>query len=77
MLEEARYESDPEVRKQMYADIEDAYFGYEGDFPFIPIFLRIAFTAEHSWLERDLALFGGQQWYTWTIDADAQAAAQD
>ena len=77
MLEEARYESDPEVRKQMYRDIEDAYFGYEGDFPFIPIFLRIAFTAEHSWLERDLALFGGQQWYTWTIDADAQAAAQD
>ncbi len=77
MLEEARYESDPEVRKQMYRDIEDAYFGYEGDFPFIPIFLRIAFTAEHSWLSRDLALFGGQQWYTWTIDADAQAAAQE
>lgn len=77
MLEEARYESDPEVRKQLYRDIEDAYFGYEGDFPFIPIYLRIAFIAEHSWLDRDLALFGGQQWYTWTIDVDAQAAAQD
>jgi oligopeptide transport system substrate-binding protein len=76
MLEEARYESDPEVRKQMYRDIEDAYFGYEGDFPFIPIFLRIAFTAEHSWLDRDIALFGGDQWYTWTIDVDAQAAAR-
>ncbi len=76
LIEEARFESDPEKRKALYAEIEEGFFGYEGEYPFFPIFLRIAYVAEHSWLDRDLALFGGEQVYNWTIDVDAQAAAQ-
>ena len=76
LIEEARFESDPELRKALYAQIEDAFFGYEGEYPFFPIFLRIAYVAEHSWLDRIPALFGGDQWYTWSIDAAAQGAAQ-
>ena len=75
LIEEARFEGDPEVRKELYAEIEEAFFGPEGEYPFFPIFLRIAYTAEHSWLDKTEALFGGQQWYEWAIDADAQAAA--
>jgi len=75
LIEEARFESDPEVRKELYAQIEEGFFGPEGEVPFFPIFLRIAYTAEHSWLDKVDALFGGDQWYEWTIDADAQAAA--
>ncbi|HDD61062.1 MAG: hypothetical protein DRI65_03545 [Chloroflexota bacterium] len=76
MVEEARFEADPEKRKELYAAIENAYFGEEGEFPFFPIYLRIGFTAEHAWVARNIALFGGQQYYEWSIDADVQAAAQ-
>ncbi|MBN1231196.1 MAG: peptide ABC transporter substrate-binding protein [Anaerolineales bacterium] len=75
MIVAAREEGDPAVRAEMYRDIEDAFFGSEGEYPFFPIYLRIAYVAEHSWLDRIPALFGGQQYYTWTIDADAKAAA--
>lgn len=76
LIEEARFEPDPEVRKELYREIENRFFGEEGEFPFFPIWLRIAYTAEHSWLDRVVALFGGQQWYTWNIDWDAKTAAQ-
>ena len=76
MIEEARFEPDPEVRKELYRDIKNAFFGKEGEFPMFPIWLRIAYVAEHSWLDRIPALFGGQMWYTWNIDAAAKAAAR-
>ncbi len=76
-IEEARREQDPEKRKELYAEIEDMFFGYEGEFPFFPIYLRIAYTGQHSWLDNTPALFGGDQWYTWTIDWDAKKAAQE
>jgi oligopeptide transport system substrate-binding protein len=72
LIDAARVESDPQKRIEMYAEIEDAFFGEEGEFPFMPLYLRIAFVAEHSWLERTPALFGGNQWYTWTIDTEAR-----
>jgi oligopeptide transport system substrate-binding protein len=77
LIDEARFESDPEKRSALYAEIEDAFFGEEGEVPFFPVYLRIAFVAEHSWLDRIPSLFGGEQWYTWSIDAAAQAAAQE
>jgi oligopeptide transport system substrate-binding protein len=72
LIDAARVESDPQKRIEMYAEIEDAFFGEEGEFPFMPLYLRIAFVAEHSWLERTPALFGGDQWYTWSIDTEAR-----
>jgi ABC-type transport system substrate-binding protein len=76
MIVAAREETDPAVRTEMYAEIEEAFFGYEGEYPFFPIFLRIAYQAEHSWLDKVEALFGGQQWYTWNIDQEAKMAAR-
>jgi oligopeptide transport system substrate-binding protein len=76
MIEEAREESDPNKRIELYRQIEDAFFGEEGEFPFMPIFLRIAYSAQHSWLTNTPALFGGDQWYNWTIDWEAKQAAQ-
>ncbi|MEN8172674.1 MAG: peptide ABC transporter substrate-binding protein [Chloroflexota bacterium] len=73
----ARTSTDPAERIALYAEIEDMFFGEEGEFPFFPIFLRIAYVAEHSWLTRTPALFGGDQWYTWNLDQAAQMAAQE
>ncbi len=76
MIVAAREETDPAKRVEMYAQIEDMFFGPEGETPFFPIFLRIAYVAEHSWVSRVPALFGGDQWYTWTLDNDAKMAAR-
>ena len=74
MIVQARESTDPAERVALYAQIEDAFFGEEGEFPFAPLYVRIGFVAEHDWLTRTPALFGGDQWYTWTIDQEAQAA---
>jgi oligopeptide transport system substrate-binding protein len=73
LIVQARTEPDPEVRAQLYAEIEEAFFGYEGEFPMAPLYVRIAFVARHSWLTRTPALFGGQQYYHWSLDADMRA----
>lgn len=70
---QAREEPDQSVRAQLYLDIEEGFFGEEGEFPFAPIFLRIAFTASHSWYDFTPALFGGSQFYNYSIDADMRA----
>jgi oligopeptide transport system substrate-binding protein len=72
----AREEVDPAKRVEMYREIEEAFFGAEGEYPFFPIFLRIAFRADHSWWIHTEALFGGQQWYNDSIDQEAQLAAR-
>jgi len=76
MIVQAREEPDPAKRIELYAQIEDGFFGPEGEFPFAPLFVRIAYVAEHSWLTRTPALFGGQQYYNWSIDQAAQLAAR-
>ncbi len=75
LIEEARFETDPAKRIEMYRQVEEMFFGKGGEFPFIPIFLRIAYVAEHSWMDRIPSLFGGEQFYNWSIDVEAQAAA--
>ena len=52
------------------------FFGPEGEMPFFPHALRIAYVAQHAWLDRIPALFGGQMWYTYKIDWAAKQAAQ-
>jgi len=76
LIIQAREESDPDTRIALYRQIEENFFGPEGEVPFFPIFVRIAFVARHSWFDRTDALFGGQQWYNYTVDVAAQAAAQ-
>jgi oligopeptide transport system substrate-binding protein len=76
LIVEAREESDPDRRIELYAQIEEMFFGPEGEVPFFPIFVRIAYQGNHSWYDYTPALFGGDQWYNYNIDADAQAAAR-
>jgi len=77
LIVQAREESDPETRIALYRQIEENFFGPEGETPFFPIFVRIAFVARHTgWYSHTDALFGGQQWYNDTIDWDAKKAAQ-
>lgn len=77
LIEQARLETDPEIRLQLYREIEEGFFGEGGEFPFIPIFVRISFTASHVWFEYTPALFGGGQWYNWRIDTELRDSLID
>ncbi len=77
LIVEAREESDPARRIELYAQIEEMFFGPEGEYPFFPIFVRIAFQGVHSWYDYTPALFGGNQWYNYSIDWEAKQAAQN
>lgn len=75
LIVQAREEADPAVRQQLYRQVEENFFGPEGETPFAPIYLRIFYQARHSWVDRIYALFGGHQYYNWSLDWDAKMAA--
>jgi len=76
LIVEARIETDPAKRIEMYREIESKFFDKGGEFPLMPLWFNIYYLARHSWIDYDWAVLGGQQWYNMTIDAEAQAAAR-
>jgi oligopeptide transport system substrate-binding protein len=76
LIVEARTDSNPQRRVELYRQIEEMFFGYEGEIPFMPLYVRIRYLARHAWLDRIPALFGGEQWYNWTIDQEAKLAGR-
>lgn len=76
LIVEARLETELNRRVELYHQIEENFFGQEGEFPFAPIFLRLGYAAVHSWYEVTTPLFGGAQWYNYSIDQQAQAEAR-
>ncbi|MCI0578261.1 MAG: hypothetical protein L0331_18915, partial [Chloroflexi bacterium] len=76
LIVEAREEADPARRIELYAQIEEMFFGAEGEFPFAPLYVRIAYVAIHPWYTYTPALFGGDQWYNYSVDQAAQLEAQ-
>jgi oligopeptide transport system substrate-binding protein len=76
LIVQARQETDPQLRIQLYRQIEELFFGPQGEIPFIPIYAGVGYTARHTWLQRTHPPFGGEQWYTWSIDQEAQQAAR-
>jgi peptide/nickel transport system substrate-binding protein len=77
LIVEARQEPDPERRIALYRQIEEGFFGPEGETPFIPLCTRMMYTAKHAWLDWGAPdLFGGEKWYNWTIEWEAKQAAR-
>jgi oligopeptide transport system substrate-binding protein len=77
LIVQARQETNPATRIALYTQIENAFFGQNGEFPMAPLWVRAAFFARHSWVDRTPVLFGGNQWYDWNIDWLAKLAAQN
>ncbi len=79
LIEAAAQETDPGARDELYAEIEEAFFGPEGQFPIAPIYLRADYTLYKPWytgpFETD-GLFGGAHWDAYSIDTEAQQAAR-
>jgi len=71
--------TDPDMRVALYSQIEDMFFGPEGEQPIIPLFMETSFGLVKPWytgpFETD-GLYGGAHWDWWMIDAAAQRAAR-
>ncbi|GIK62468.1 MAG: ABC transporter substrate-binding protein [Chloroflexota bacterium] len=80
LIAEAATVSDPGVRDQLYAEIEEAFFGADGEFPMAPLYLRSDYLLFKPWytgpFETD-GLFGGQHWIAYSIDMAAKLAVRE
>ncbi|MBX3080966.1 MAG: peptide ABC transporter substrate-binding protein [Anaerolineae bacterium] len=78
-IDAAAKELDLAKREKMYNDIEESFFGKEGEFPILPIYVSMSLTLYKPWykgpFETD-ATFGGPHWEYYTIDQAAQLAAR-
>jgi oligopeptide transport system substrate-binding protein len=79
LITQAARETDPNARTELYARIEEAFFGLEGEQPIIPLFMRLDYALTKPWVTGPFdtdGLFGGAH-YDWrTIDQAAQLAAR-
>lgn len=74
LIAEARVETNPERRQELYRQIEEAFFGPDGEFPIMPLYMRQHYRAVHSWYRYIPAVFGGEQWYNGMINQEVQQA---
>ncbi|MBI5929517.1 MAG: peptide ABC transporter substrate-binding protein [Chloroflexi bacterium] len=79
LIAEAAAETDGGVRTQLYAEIEDLFFGEEGEFPFIPLYTPGSYVMFQPWYTGPFdtdGISGGSHWDARTIDMAAKLAAQ-
>lgn len=70
LLRQARTTSDPEARRSLYRRVENLFFGENGSFPVIPLYIRGRYLAVQSWIALTPARFGGEQFDTYIIDEE-------
>ena len=58
LIQQAGRASDPDVRTQLYLDVETAFFGAEGLTPMIPLFQLSRYMAFKPWVSGPLAVDG-------------------
>jgi oligopeptide transport system substrate-binding protein len=75
-IREAAEVSNNTRRIELYAQIEEAFFGVEGEYPIIPVHMYFEFVADHTWLNRTQSTWG-ETFYTWTIDMEAKLAGKE
>jgi hypothetical protein len=56
---QARIEQNQSERIRLYHEIEEQFFGYEGEMPIAPLYLSTSYIAVHNWLNYTPSLWGG------------------
>jgi oligopeptide transport system substrate-binding protein len=69
----AQLESDPAARAELYAQAEDILAREEA--AYAPIYHYTTVNVTKPWLERNFSLFGGNDFFNWTIDQEAKLEA--
>ncbi len=78
LIDQAARETDPAIRADLYRQIEEAFFGPDGEFPIAPLYLRANYILVKSWytgpFETDTRF--GVHWEAYSIDMAAKLAAR-
>lgn len=69
LMRRAGSSTDPAERQAAYRQIENMFFGEDGIFPLIPLYVRSQSFAAQGWLQYTPALFGGEQYDTYVVDS--------
>ena len=79
LLEKAARENNQVRRSELYRQVEEGFFGEEGEFPIAPLYMRANYQLVKTWytgpFETDL--YSGQHWDAYTIDMTAKLAARN
>jgi oligopeptide transport system substrate-binding protein len=78
-IDEASLETDPKKRDQLYREIEEGFFGNDGEFPIAPLYVGVEAGLVKPWYRgffQTDGLFGGDHWDSRIIDQEAQLAAR-
>ncbi len=79
LIIEAAREPDPETRIEMYYRIEEMFFGPDGEFPMIPLYMGLFNQLHQTWYDAPFetdGIIGGGHWDYRSIDQEAQLAAR-
>ncbi len=76
MIRQAANELDIDARNALYRQIEAAFFSRDGLLPLSPLHIPGTYLLMQSWIEYTPALFGGEQYDTYFIDADLKRLQQ-
>lgn len=80
LIEAIGAETDQQVRTEGYRQIEEGFFGEEGEFPILPIFMRANYILVKPWYTGPFTtdgIYGGTHWNTYSIDMTTKLAARD
>jgi ABC-type transport system substrate-binding protein len=78
-IDVAAKETDPQKRNQLYRELEDAFFGKDGEFPMAPVCNGVEPFLVKAWYTGAFTTdtqFGGEHWNTYVIDQPMQIEAR-
>ncbi len=62
----------PDERLDLYRQVERKFFGEDAIEPVSPLYVRASYVLRHGWLDYTPAVFGGEQYDTYMIDAEVK-----
>ena len=79
LLQTASVENDPSIRRLLYDQAETLFWGNEGEYPAVPLFLHSRDAIIRPWVSGPFAtdsIFGAMHWDSYSIDTTLKAASQ-
>lgn len=73
LMDQAAVEPDPAVRAKLYAQVEQDFFGPQGSFPVVPLFISTSARLQQPWLT-GVNDSGPARFDLWTVDTAGQPA---
>ena len=70
LIQQADLTLDPVARADLYRQIENLFFGENGSYPIIPLYLPSDYVLVQTWLQYQPAIFGGEQYDTYLLNPD-------